>query len=99
MSRIKSLSKYFSRQEAVKGENLRKSNNTESVMGLASGEGLKFLFRLDSEAFLIGNSRQLDAISLSVVEDYIESEQLWTWRPKSAILKLLVDDRSRPLLI
>lgn len=57
------------------------------------------MFRLDIESYLIGNNGQLDALGVSVVEDYIETEQLWTFRLKTPILNLLVDDRSKILII
>lgn len=49
---------------------------------------------MDAETFLIGNARQLDAIGVSTVDDYVESEQLWSLRGHLPFLKLLVDDRS-----
>lgn len=99
IGRIKSLSKYFSRQDKSRADSLRKS--TESLSGVQGGrvtegekEGLQFLFRMDAETFLIGNARQLDAIGVSTVDDYVESEQLWSLRGNSPFLQLLVDDRS-----
>lgn len=75
MGRIKSLSKYFSRQDKSRADSLRKS--TESAFGGQGGgkgereEGLQFLSRIDAETFLIGNARQLDAIGVSTVDDYV----------------------------
>ena len=55
---------------------------------------MKFLFRLDSDSYLIGNRLQLDALSISIVDEYIETDHLWLLRLKSPILSLIVDDRS-----
>jgi hypothetical protein len=73
---------------------MRKSTGEQTGTVPREEEGLRFLFRLDGETFLIGNARQLDAIGLSAVEDYVESEQLWSLSGRSPFLRLLVDDRS-----
>lgn len=98
MDRIKSLTRLFSRT-STDSFATKKSNEQELTKNPGeSYEALKFLFRLDCDSYLIGNRLQLDAISISIVDDYIETDHLWWLRLKSPILNLIVDDRSNSSL-
>mgnify|MGYP000882821624 CR=1 FL=1 len=54
---------------------------------------LQFLFLMDHETYLIGTRVQITALSMSLLDDYIEVDTLWSMTPKSPILHLQVDPK------
>ena len=94
VSRIKSLSKLFSR-----GDTATSREGGSSLKKGPAYSPLQFLHRLEHDSYLIGNGLQLDAISISVIDDYIETEHLWSFRAGQPILKLLVDDRRKVIVL
>lgn len=48
---------------------------------------------IDSDSYLIGNKNHVDAFAISLLDEYMEADHLWTLKLKFPILHLLVDSR------
>lgn len=49
---------------------------------------------LDADSYIIGNKNQCDAFAISMMDEFIETDHLWTLKLKGTIEHMLCDARS-----
>lgn len=90
MDKVRSLGKLFpfgGTQEA------QLATESSEISKEGGSEQLKFLSVIDSDSYLIGNKNHVDAFAISLLDEYMEADHLWTLKLKFPILHLLVDSR------
>ena len=50
---------------------------------------------LDADSYIIGNKNQCDAFAISMMDEFIETDHLWTLKLKGTIEHMLCDARSK----
>ncbi len=75
-------------------QNLSKLSLSENVVSI------KHLHKLTNEHFIIGDQDQLDVINVNcIVNDYIDSETIWSLNIGKKIIIVVVDIKSNTYLI
>ena len=80
---------------------LSKNDSTNSILLNPAGshDNLRFLEKINSETYLIGNQYQLDLISVTgIFENKIETDLNWHFSLSKLIKKVAIDTKSNPRL-